>query len=73
MVRLRCMKTCRFHVPYSRRSVLRKYGNMSSATLVFVFDEIMRDAARYKPGQWVPTLAFGPGLNVEAVVLRVPE
>jgi len=47
--------------------VLRKYGNMSSCSLMFVFDEI-----RKKPRDhaWVPALAFGPGLNVEGAMLR---
>jgi predicted naringenin-chalcone synthase len=48
--------------------ILRKFGNMSSASLIFVFDEMRRTKVR--SGRWVPTLAFGPGLNVEGAMLR---
>jgi len=49
--------------------VLRKFGNMSSASLVFVLDNMRR---RQLPAHqtWVPALAFGPGLNVEGSLLR---
>lgn len=47
---------------------MRDYGNMSSATLVFVWDNIRKQVAQ--PNQWVPSLAFGPGLNVEGALLR---
>ena len=42
------------------RGVLRDYGNMSSSTLMFVLDRIMRD----RPESGV-ALAFGPGLAME--------
>lgn len=44
------------------RAVLREFGNMSSATLVFVLDRILRDASG--PGDGI-AMAFGPGLSVE--------
>lgn len=44
------------------RSVLRAFGNMSSATIVFILDRLRQDnAARPCVG-----LAFGPGLAIEA-------
>jgi predicted naringenin-chalcone synthase len=46
------------------RQVLRRYGNMSSATIFFVLDEIMRQGQPY-PGDYALLLAFGPGLTVE--------
>lgn len=49
---------------------MRDYGNMSSATLVFVWDNIRKQAQAEKSNQWVPSLAFGPGLNVEGALLR---
>ena len=44
------------------RDVLRDFGNMSSATLVFVLDRILRAPARSGEGI---AMAFGPGLTVE--------
>ena len=46
------------------RNVLAEYGNMSSATVLFILDELRR---RDAPGPCV-ALAFGPGLVVEAVL-----
>jgi predicted naringenin-chalcone synthase len=48
--------------------VLKRYGNMSSATLLFVLREML-DAAP-APGSQIATLAFGPGLSVEALALQ---
>lgn len=45
------------------RAVLREAGNMSSATVLFVIERMLRDGAR-GPGL---ALAFGPGLAAEAV------
>ncbi len=48
------------------RKVLANYGNMSSASVLFVFEELLRTAApdRALPGMAV---AFGPGLTLEAL------
>jgi alpha-pyrone synthase len=43
------------------RAVLRQFGNMSSATLMFVLADVMREAPD-RPGI---ALAFGPGLATE--------
>jgi len=51
------------------RSVLRDYGNMSSPTVMFVLDEVQRQA-RPRPGELGVMLAMGPGLAVEAALLR---
>ena len=51
------------------REVLRKYGNMSSPTVLFVLDEILRaPAARGR--DTVCAMAFGPGLTVETTLLE---
>ncbi len=47
------------------RAVLRRHGNMSSATLLFIMDEMRRAGV---PRPWVG-LAFGPGLAGEMVIL----
>jgi len=44
------------------RGVLRDFGNMSSATLMFVLDRIMQDASPSSNGFG---MAFGPGLVAE--------
>jgi predicted naringenin-chalcone synthase len=48
--------------------VLRRCGNMSSATVWFVLDSLRRDASR---AEWAVALAFGPGLAIEGCLLRV--
>lgn len=52
------------------RSVLAKYGNMSSATILFVMDEALRSASTHA-GDLAYAMAFGPGLTVESALLRV--
>ncbi len=51
------------------RDVLRAYGNMSSATLIFVLQRILRDAASTGEGM---AMAFGPGLTVETFSFHRP-
>lgn len=46
------------------RRVLRDYGNMSSATVLFVLKDIV-ESARPAPPEKVCAMAFGPGLTVE--------
>jgi predicted naringenin-chalcone synthase len=51
------------------RGVLRDFGNMSSATLIFVLDRILRDPDARGEGL---AMAFGPGLTVETFGFRRP-
>jgi alkylresorcinol/alkylpyrone synthase len=51
------------------RVVLRQYGNMSSATVLFVLDELTR-AAPPAPGDWGVMIALGPGFAAEGALLR---
>lgn len=46
------------------RRILRDYGNMSSATVLFVLKEIL-EAGAAPGGDRVCAMAFGPGLTVE--------
>ncbi|HTH99999.1 MAG TPA: type III polyketide synthase [Acidisoma sp.] len=46
------------------RAVLAAYGNMSSATIMFVLKQMLSDAAE---GQRGLAMAFGPGMAVETV------
>jgi len=46
------------------RSILREYGNMSSATLLFVMDRLMQ-AEKPQPGDFGVMIGFGPGITIE--------
>ncbi len=46
-------------------AVLRQFGNMSSATILFILDRLRSTAGR---GPCL-ALGFGPGLTVEAALL----
>lgn len=50
------------------RKVLRERGNLSSATVFFVLDEVLRGGT--KSGDWGYLLAFGPGFTAQGVLLR---
>ena len=51
------------------RQVLRRYGNMSSATVLFVLDDVLRTGAP-APEDWGLMIALGPGFAAEGVLLR---
>jgi alkylresorcinol/alkylpyrone synthase len=51
------------------RAVLRRYGNMSSATVLFVLEEVAR-TAEPSPGDWGVMIALGPGFAAEGALLR---
>lgn len=51
------------------RHVLATYGNMSSPSVLFVLAEAL-ERATPPEGSWGVLAAFGPGLGVEAVLLR---
>lgn len=49
------------------REILRRYGNMSSATVMFVIDRLLRSGARGRKGC---AMSFGPGLIAETMMFR---
>ncbi len=51
------------------KTVMRNYGNMSSATVMFVLDEVVRTGDP-RPGDWGVMLALGPGMAAEAALLK---
>ncbi|WP_051718662.1 type III polyketide synthase [Hymenobacter sp. IS2118] len=51
--------------------VLRDYGNMSSATVLFVLREVLAHATPADHGAPVLSFAFGPGLTMEAMLLEI--
>jgi predicted naringenin-chalcone synthase len=48
--------------------VLQKYGNMSSATILFVLQKVLQNII--ESNQQILCFAFGPGLTVEGMVLK---
>ncbi|SDZ00996.1 type III polyketide synthase [Herbiconiux ginsengi] len=53
------------------REILRDYGNMSSATILFVLKAILESATPPSGGDRVCAMAFGPGLTVETGLMTV--
>ncbi len=53
----------------SSRHILSEYGNMSSATVLFVLKEILE--SKPEKGTRVLPIAFGPGLTIETGLLTV--
>lgn len=51
--------------------VLRDYGNMSSATVLFVLKELMENLTYKEQHEPVLSFAFGPGLTLESMLLKV--
>ena len=51
------------------RDLLRRVGNVSSASVLLLLDEAMRTAAE-QAGTWGLMLAMGPGFGAELVLLR---
>lgn len=51
--------------------VLRNYGNMSSPTVLFVLKELVHDLGVSDVGDRVLSFAFGPGITLESMVLRI--
>jgi alkylresorcinol/alkylpyrone synthase len=51
------------------RQVLRYYGNMSSATILFVLQETLREAQPV-PGDWGLMIGLGPGFAAEGALLH---
>jgi predicted naringenin-chalcone synthase len=49
--------------------ILHNYGNMSSATVLFVLNHIIETGAP-QPGDYGIMMAFGPGLTMEALLVQ---
>jgi predicted naringenin-chalcone synthase len=52
------------------RNVLKNFGNLSSASILFVLKEILNNPG-LKQDDYVCAVAFGPGLSMESVLFRV--
>ena len=51
------------------RQTLKEYGNMSSATILFVLKQLLQQSSA-STSQQVCAMAFGPGLTVELALLQ---
>ena len=51
--------------------VLKNYGNMSSPTVLFVLKEIVKKLTVANNRERILSFAFGPGLTLESMVLRI--
>lgn len=56
----------------SSREILRQYGNMSSGTILFVLQDILRHPSD-PTGETVCAVAFGPGLTIEVALLQASQ
>ena len=50
-------------------NILKNYGNMSSATILFVLEKLLEENEQIKGP--VLSMAFGPGLTIETMVLNL--
>jgi len=53
------------------RTILEEYGNMSSATVLFVLKELKKTLSKENENQSVLSMAFGPGLTLEALLYKI--
>ena len=51
--------------------VLRKHGNMSSPTVIFVLNELLTQLTSEDDAKTILSFAFGPGLTLESMLLTV--
>ncbi len=49
--------------------MLKRFGNMSSATVLFVLEETLRSSQPVS-GDWGLMIALGPGFAAEGALLR---
>lgn len=53
------------------REILRKYGNVSASTVLFVLHELAT-SPHLDASEWGIAIAFGPGVTIEGALLRRP-
>lgn len=51
--------------------VLKNFGNMSSPTILFVLREIVKKVKPLDNGEDILCFAFGPGLTLESMILKI--
>jgi alpha-pyrone synthase len=54
------------------REILFKHGNMSSATILFVLEQMIDDQnTKTADGEWIYSAAFGPGITIENALFKL--
>lgn len=56
---------------WAGRSALESYGNMSSPTILFVIKILWDSLGKDQQGEQILSLAFGPGLTMESMLLQI--
>jgi predicted naringenin-chalcone synthase len=56
---------------FAAYDVLKNYGNMSSPTVLFVLNQLMSTLTEENKGETILSLAFGPGLTLESMILKI--
>ena len=51
--------------------ILKRYGNMSSPTVLFVLDAVRKDLKPRDEGKRILSFAFGPGLTMESALFKI--
>ncbi|WP_421891864.1 type III polyketide synthase [Marinoscillum sp.] len=51
--------------------VMRNYGNMSSPTVLFVLQRLMKNISNQDEDKNILSFAFGPGLTLESMLLKI--
>lgn len=71
------LETCEVALGISREDnrysyeILRQYGNMSSATVLFILKKILETVSSADNKSNIFSCAFGPGLTLESMLLKV--
>ena len=52
------------------KAVLKEYGNMSSATVIYVLERFMQQEAAPQKGDYGLMLSFGPGFTAQRILLK---
>jgi len=52
------------------KAVLKEYGNMSSATVMYVLERFMQQEAAPQKGDYGLMLSFGPGFTAQRILLK---
>jgi alpha-pyrone synthase len=55
----------------SAYKVLEQFGNMSSPTVLFVLNEVIKTLSHENRNERILSFAFGPGLTLESMVLNI--
>ena len=56
---------------WAAREVLKEYGNMSSPTVLFTMKKLLDSLSINNRSEHILSLAFGPGLTVESLILEI--